>query len=368
MMAHDLSSVQPFEGAANKTAAIIIKKGRETEYPVNYTVWTRKKGIGKIPTDISLKKAMLSLHRNKLLAEPIGSNTGSWQTVSKGQRNLKHLEGINSYKAYLGVRAVPYGVFWISVKELRSDGLIIISNLPEKGKTKIDKIDDVIEPDLIYPAIRGSDIQRWRAIPNIFVLLSQDPKKREPFPESVMKQKWPRTYGYLTKFKQAFEAQASKVVKALANRTAFYAVLGVGEYTLANYKVIWKGMASDIIAAVVSETKTPFGYKKIISTHTTSLFATSDKDEAHYLCAIINSKPVREFIKSYSSAGRGFGTPSVMNHVGIPRFDPKNEIHQQLTQLSQGLHDLKENNRLDEIGPLEKEVDRRVNALFGISD
>jgi len=364
LKAHDLVSVQPFERAANKTAAIILAKGQETTYPVDYMLWTRKKGIGKIPVDLPLKDVLELLSKKKMLANPIGSITSSWQTTEKDKKLIK-IAGINTYKAYLGVRAVPYGVFWVMVKQQRADGFLIIENLPEKGKTKIDKIEDVVEPDLVYPAIRGSDIERWNAVPKIYVILAQDPKTREPFPESLMKQKWPRTYSYLTKFKPAFEIQASKAVKVLANRTAFYAVLGVGEYTLANYKVIWRGLASDIMAAVVSQTKTAFGYKKIISTHTTSLFATNNEDEAHYLCGIINSNHVREFIRSYSAAGRGFGAPSVMDHVGIPRFDYNNKLHKQIAALSKRLHDLKANMKLDQISQLEEEVDRNVEKLFG---
>jgi hypothetical protein len=365
LKAHDLVSVQPFEKAANKTAAIILTKGQETTYPVDYTLWTRRKGIGRIAIDLPLKDVLKLLLKKKMLANPIGSITSSWQTTQKDEKLIRP-GAINAYKAHLGVRAVPYGVFWVMVKQQRSDGFLIIENLPEKGKTKINRVEDVIEPDLVYPAIRGSDIQRWNAAQKIYVILTQDPKTREPFPESLMKQKWPRTYSYLTRFKQAFEVQASKAVKALASRTAFYAVLGVGEYTLANYKVLWKGLASDIVAAVVSQEKTSFGYKKIISTHTTSLFATNNENEAHYLCGIINSNPIREFIKSYSSAGRGFGAPSVMNHVGIPRFDNNNRIHQQLSTLSKRLHDLKANNKIEQITQLEKEVDRNVEKLFGM--
>ncbi|MGQ9628156.1 MAG: hypothetical protein ACUVV0_14790, partial [Anaerolineae bacterium] len=86
----------------------------------------------------------------------------------------------------------------------------------------------------------------------------------------------------------------------------------------------------DIFAAVVSEIKTPYGYKNMIPLDTTAFFAIENTSEAHYLCAIINSSPVRDFIKSFSSAGRGFGTPSVMEHVGIPKFDPKNPLNQKL--------------------------------------
>jgi hypothetical protein len=98
-------------------------------------------------------------------------------------------------------------------------------------------------------------------------------------------------------------------------------MFGIGPYTVARYRVVWKRMAGDLVAAVISQHKTPFGFKTVIATDTTSLFATEHEQEAHYLCAIVNSKPVREFIKSFSSAGRGFGTPSVMENVGIPQFD-----------------------------------------------
>jgi len=126
-------------------------------------------------------------------------------------------------------------------------------------------------------------------------------------------------------------------------------------------------MAGDIVAAVVSQYKTPFGYKTIIPTDTTSLFATEQEDEAHYLCAIINSKPVRDFVKSFSSAGRGFGTPSVMQHVGMPKFDRKNKTHEKLSQLSELLHKLRGDGIEDKITELEKEVDGCVCKLFGLT-
>jgi len=364
--AHDLVSVQPFEGAANKTAAIILKKGQKTEYPVPYTLWTRKKGVGKIATDHVLEEALPLLQKRRLLAQPIGSPAGSWQTISESQKGLTTIQGENVYQARLGARVEPYGVFWLEVKQVLSDGNLIIRNLREKGKRSIQQVEERIEADLVFPAVRGSDIDRWNATPRIFVLISQDPKKCEPYSEHQMKKEWPRTYAYLTRFKDILLSRGSKTVRQFAERTAFYAMYGIGLYTIARYKVVWKRMASDLVAAVVSQHKTPFGYKKVIPTDTTSLFATDDETAAHYLCAIINSSPVREFIKSFSSAGRGFGAPSVMNHVGIPKFDPESELHQKLAQLSKTLHTLKAESKLGEVARLEKEVDDSVRKLFGI--
>jgi len=366
LKAHDLVSVQPFEGAANKTAAIFLKKNDITKYPVSYTVWKRKKGIGKIQTDLNLEKALPLLTRQKLQAYPIGKSTGAWQTTEKGHEELRDIQGENAYQARRGASTEPYGVYWLEVTTVLSDGNLIVRNLPEKGKRKIKKTEERIEADLVYPAVRGSDIERWGTKPQIYVLMVQNPETSKPYPESRMKKDWPHTYNYLTKFKNILLSRGSKTVRELAERTEFYAMFGIGRYTVARYKVVWKRMASDMVAAVIGQAKTDFGYKIIIPTDTTSLFATEKEDEAHYLCAIVNSEPVRDFIKSYSSAGRGFGAPSVMEHIGIKKFDAKNTINKKLSQLSKELHKLKNEGKRDKIAELEKKVDKTVCKLFGL--
>jgi SAM-dependent methyltransferase len=364
LKAHDLVSVQPFEGAANKTAAIILKKRGQTEYPVPYTIWKRKKGVGRVPTSLKLKEARKLLEKEILIARPIGKVNGSWQTIRQGDGRLKRLEGENAYQARRGASTEPYGVFWLEVREILSNGNLIVRNMPEKGKRRIGEVEARIESDLVFPAVRGADIERWGARPEICILMVQDPIKSEPYSEKKMKRDWPHTYNYLTRFKQILLSRGSRTVRELAEKTAFYAMFGIGRYTVARYKVIWKRMASDLVAAVIGQHKTDFGWKTIIPTDTTSLFATDKEEEAHYLCAILNSLPVRNFIKSYSSAGRGFGAPSVMEHVGIPNFNEKNKNHIKLSELSKELHRLRAEGRETEIGKLEDEVNSTAWKLF----
>lgn len=363
----DLVTVQPFEGASNKTAAIILKKGEKTTYPVPYFVYSRKKGVGRISPDILLKEAKRYLDKKELIAQPIGKNTGSWQTLSPKQGHLSKIEGANNYKARRGASADPYGVFWVDIKEMLSDNTVLITNLVDRGKREdINSVEERIETGLIYPAVTGADINRWGIKPSAYIVMTQDPSKSQPINENIMKESYPRTYTYLTHFKSQLLNRGSRIVRTLAERTAFYAMFGIGPYTVANYKVVWKRMANDIVASVTSQHKTPFGYKIVIPTDTTALFAAKSEDEAHYLCAIINSPTVREFIKSYSSAGRGFGAPSVMDNVGILKFDPKNPIHIELSSLSNKLHELKASEKEDEIPAYEEKVDTVVNKLFGI--
>ncbi len=366
LKAHDLVSIQPFEGAANKTAAIILKKGEKTEYPLPYFVWTKKKGVGKIATDKLLDEVLSLLSKKRYSAKPIGSAVGAWQTQLAELEGLSGIEGENSYKAVLGANPNPYGVFWLAIKQVLSNGDLIIRNLTEEGKLKIQQIEETIEQDLVYPAIRGSDIERWKVDPRIFMLVVQDPKTRRGYAEDFIKKDYPRTYSYLLKFKDILLSRPLYKKYYEQVSAPFYSQFNISEETFARYKVVWKAMSNDMIAGVLSQFKTGIGHKTGIPLHTTSFISTNNESEAHYLCAIINSQPVRDFIKSFSSAGRGFGTPSVMEHVGIPKFDPKNQLHQKLAEISKKCHHLKTEGKEKEIEKLEKENDELVKKLFKI--
>jgi len=364
---HDLASIQPFEGASNKTAATILKKGEKTEYPLPYFIWTKKKDVGKIATDKLLDEVLPLLQKKKYSAKPIGSIVGSWQTIGTSDENLLTIEGKNYYKAVLGANPNPYGVFWLEIKQLHSDGNLIITNLPEEGKLKIQKIQAMLESDLVYPALRGADIEKWGFSQKIYMLLVNDPDKpMSGYQEVLMKKNYPRTYSYLTNFKDILLKRAlyKKFHEKFGN--PFYSQYNIGDYTFSRYKVVWSAMSDNIHASVISSIKTPMGYRTGVPLHTTSFFFINNASEAHYLCAIINSNPVRDFIKSFSSAGRGFGTPSVMKHVGIPKFDPKNSLHQKLAEISKKCHQLKAEGKEKEVEKLEEENDEMVKKLFGI--
>jgi len=219
---------------------------------------------------------------------------------------------------------------------------------------------------LVFPAVSGADIKRWKATPLVYVLIVQDPNTRAGYTEPLMKEKWPHTYAYLLNFRKELEERASYKKYHAPSGNPFYSQYNIAYYSFANYKVIWKRMANDIVAAVVNQHRTPFGYKVIIPTDTTSFFATHNEVEAHYLCAVINSKLVRDFIKSFSSAGRGFGTPSVMQYVGIPKFDPDNKLHQKLAEISQKSHQFKLEGKEEEVKQLERKNEKLVKRLFGI--
>jgi hypothetical protein len=317
--AHDFVKLHPFDGSGNKTAAILLSKGEETSYPVPYVVWSREGG---------------SLRRTELHAEPVGSPHGPWRTAGSDEQRRFPLCPASPYKAMLGANANPYGVFWLEVLEVLPDGLARVRNLPERGKLPIAVLEARIETDLIYPALRGSDIGRWAATPGVHVLVVQDPETRRGYDETAMRVKWPRTLEYLRQFREILLARALYRKYHREQDHPFWSQFNVAPETFARHKVVWKRMSNDLCAAVFSDWAGPLGRKTVVPLETTSFLAASGEDEAHYLCAVLNSPPVREFVRSFSAAGRGFGTPTILRHIGIPQFNPANEAHQALAASS----------------------------------
>jgi len=366
LLMEDMVDLKPFQ-AANKTSLFVLEKGKPTSYPIPVVIWNRVPGTGSISPDWTLAEVLSRTERNAVQAIPVDPSkiSSSWQTASAASlKGSEKIKGGNAYKARLGARVEPYGVFWLRIKEVRPDGLLVVENMIERGKRDIPSTSTAIEKDLVYPAVSGGDIVPFGVKGNVYVLISQDPAKRLPYPESWMTTHVPLTYAYLRKFKDILLSRGSKVVRELAQETEFYAMYGIGEYTFEKYRVVWKRMASKMVAVVLSRLRTPFGLKTAISTDTTSFFSVDDENEAHYLCGILNSDVVNEYIRSFSSPGRGFGAPSVMNQLAIPQFNGNNRIHIKIAELSHKAHNLVTQKK--EIGKLQNNLNEAIEKLWNI--
>jgi SAM-dependent methyltransferase len=336
----DMVDLKPFH-AANKTCIFTMKKGAATKYPVPVLEWRRKPGVGRVLHEWPIAEVESKTLRQHLQAMPINKKkpVSSWQTATrKALKAGAKLKGANHYGAYLGARVEPYGVFWLRLMEVRPDGQIVVENMCERGKREIKSIRNSIENDLVYPAVSGGNITRFGIKTHFYVLMCQDPEKREPYSQEWMTEHVPWTLGYLRQFESVLRSRGSRTVRDLANRTEFYAMFGIGTYTFAPYRVAWKRMANHMAATVLAEIETPYGCKTVIGTDTTSFYACDDEAEAHYLCAIMNAPPVNDFVRSFSAGGRGFGAPSMAANIAIPKFDPGCKVHQQLAALSQTAH------------------------------
>ena len=66
--------------------------------------------------------------------------------------------------------------------------------------------------------------------------------------------------------------------------------------------------------------------------------------------------------------GKSFGTPSILENVRVPRFDPANPTHLALADLSRQAHAATAAGDAARVREIEAEVDRLAARLWGLTD
>lgn len=372
----DMVELKPFEGVGNRTAIVILQKGRKTKYPIRYNYWIKKvKGVS-IKDNLRVEEVTQIATYKKFFAEPVDENelTSPWITGRpKAIEAIKNILGESYYVAHAGVYSGgANGVYWVEIVGKRPDGFIIISNITEGVKREVESIQYAIEPDLLYPLLRGRDVKRWKAEPSIYIIMAQDPIKRRGIDEYIMKTKYPKTYMYFKRFEEVLRKRAAfkryftrKDKRGKIIETGpFYSMFDVGDYTFATYKVVWPWISIGVRAAVVSTAEG----KLICPEHNTSFVDCEKENEAYFICALLNSVVGDFSIRSfYSGGGGGIASPKALQNIRIPKFDPENNLHLYLAELSKKAHEIVKNDNNEEIKNLEEEIDNVSACIFGLT-
>jgi hypothetical protein len=330
---HDLVQVQPFEGAANRTAVISVLKGAATEPPVEYVLWTRPRGV-RLADDHDLAAVQAMTVRSEHVAYPVSPKRGSpWITgpavaLSGAQKAI----GRSHYRASAGACTWLNGAYWFRVLERLPQGALLVENLGDVGKIPVPTVRVRIESDLLYPLLRGRDIRPWRAQTSDHILMVQDPATRKGHSEHDMRTRWPLTYAYLKTLEQELRGR-SGFRKYFQPGDPFYSMYDVGPQALSPTKVVWRQMVPDLTPAVISEVDG----KPAVPQHVVTFVPFASTNEAHYFCALMGSS-ISRFISASYSTGKSFGAPHVLDHIGIPRYAATDPVHKRLSSLSRRAH------------------------------
>ena len=378
----DMVQLRPFGDAANWTSVVVLQKGEPTIYPLKYVKWSRRekdeggrmkdeggsrKDEGEVGANVSplLPGEGQGVRACELLAQPIDPDcpTTPWIVRPAGAAvDLCRLVGRADYTAHLGANSGgANAVYWLEVRGAGPGG-VRVRNLVGKAKHAVAPVEVEIEPDLLYPLVRWLDVDRWSARPSAHLLLAQDPQTRRGLDEGRFCRDYPRSLAYLKRFEPLLTARAA--YRRYQDRQPFYSMYNVGPYTLAPAKVIWRRMDRKIRAAVVELWDDPLlGLRPVVPQETCVLIACSSGDEAHYLCALLNSSLVHDLVTAHSVAGgKGFGTPSILDYLPLRQFDPSDPRHAELALLSRRLH-ANAQERTPESRPLD-EIDRLAGLVL----
>ncbi|HJH26218.1 MAG TPA: hypothetical protein C5S37_05445, partial [Methanophagales archaeon] len=348
----------------------------------------------------NLEEASRKSSRIELLAFPSDEKNklSPWLTLPEKAFNaVNKVQGKGSYRGYEGINSGgANAVYWLNIlgvasrrKEkidipaylrnilgIKAEEIeikeIVVENITKGMKKGVKKIKPpvAIEDFFVFPLIKTQHLSKWELKGYVYTLQMQDPKKRRGYDERGVKVNFSKTYGYLKGFEDVIRKRSSRVVRQLMEKGPFYSMYAVSKYTFSPYKVVWNQMGSKLSACVISSVNDEFlGEKMVLPEHVLAFVPTENENEAHFICAVLNSSVVDLTIRSIAGGTKSFGTPKIIEEtIRIPKFDANNEIHCKLAELSKGAHEFASKEEEDELRRIEEEIDREVERLFGLNE
>jgi hypothetical protein len=361
----DFSELQLFEGASNKTSVFIMRKSERQKYPVNYTYWQKKESgrKGSFDYDATLQEVTDKTKRLNWKAEPSDSSdpTSSWLTGNEWViKTVKKILGKSNYEAHQGVNTGgANAVYWFEIVKDHNDGTVTARNIvTDRTKRKIESVLVTIEGDLLYPLLKGQDVETWRPNPSAYLLFVQDVWKRTGIAETEMSG-FHHAYEWFERNKDVLCKRRAYARYYDPTRDPIWTMFDVGEYTVKPWKVVWPRIARRIEAAVVSK----INGKPVLAQETFSLIGLDNETEAYYVAGVMNSTPFRLAVSCFSQPGsKSFGTPSILEKARVPKFDASSPLHKKVAAEAARLS----GNAPDSREPIHEQLDALCAELWSV--
>jgi hypothetical protein len=360
----DFSDLQLFEGATNKTAVVVMRKGEPTTYPVSYTRWLqrRPRHHDSFAYDATPDEVTASTERHTWIAEPCdqADRTSAWLT---GERNvmsaIRKVLGPSPYRAHQGVNTGgANAIMWFEILQRNGDGIVLARNIIEKARRKVECTEVELEARYLYPLLKGQDVTAWRATPSAHLLFVQDVATRRGLAQSILA--GTRVLRWLERHEAHLRQRAAYQRYYQPNRDPFWSMFDVGDYTIKPWKVVWPRIARRLEAAIVSSVDGQL----VLPQETFSYIGLGDQMEAHYVCGVLNSTPFRLAVSSFSqTGGKSFGTPGILDKVRIPQYDPGDPVHRKIAAEAKRLF----NGADDPTEPIHPALDELCRRLWDVT-
>lgn len=355
---HDMLEIRPFhKDVKNEPGAIVLRKGEKTEQ-FKYIIWHGRKVSAKDEWEPKLEEVLKDTKRHevtmilKQITRQIGRITAYEYVFTPANKYTDAIlkPGNPYHDAHNGAQLAPREIILLEPHEVQ-----LLSNGSCRIKEKY-----VVECDYVYYAITGDSISKW-LIKN-FKRAIIPYKKDGSFlgDELLNKRVWSNYYGldeilgirvsrrigwenenesvreiieYGEQLARKNELNiASKIIERFGSKIVLlYKLLRMTE-AFKSIKVVWIDISDKFNAVVVAEVNE----RPILPDVTTGYVNVINKDEAHYICAILNSTPINYVAQRISPKHHH---PRVFKSIYVPKYDPNNPIHLLLSTCSYLAHD-----------------------------
>jgi len=332
----DLSSGNPFESSGAATSIAVITADSKTIFPVKYTKY-QMNSIQSNHVDLELEEFERVCKYEECLIQPESQEIQSlpWLVSKKGENIQK--SGTNSYPIRHGYVNDLASVFFVNICTRQGENLIISPS--NSGKKKVDEIQYEIEKDKIFPGLKARHIKKWKITGHNAIIVPQNKYTEDN--ESELIENNPLLYNYLNQHRDLLLGRKSVHIR----KKPFYSTFGLGEYTFSKYKVFFNAMGSTKQSFCVGSTHEDefLGEKLLIPHNNINCISTDSLEEAHFVCGILNSIWVADFVASRIGKSKYPWSTKMMSRIPVPKFDNSNVTHQEISNSSLLIHKLAQN-------------------------
>lgn len=303
---HDFGALDPFPDASAGAALYVFEADEEPRMPIPTKVWRAGDGSASFASGVRLRETTDS-EWTELVALDDADSTSAWVRADLARDAL----GECRHEIRHGLKDDAAAVFGLNRPELAS-----------------------IEPDRVFPYLRSRHVRKWGVSGHDLRLVPADRAGEDN--EAWLRESCPETYAYLERHREQLLARSSSWLDS----GPFYTGFGLGPYTWAPYKVVWCRLGFKPDFAVVSTRSDPdLGEKPVVPGDHYMFVATDDRQEAHFLCALLNSTPYQRTLRTLASGGKASLSKSVVSELALPAW-PETDRAAALAACSMELHDL----------------------------
>jgi hypothetical protein len=335
---HDLGNLNVFDGAVAPAAIWLLNKGAQTRFPVPVSCWS---ATSKRSVDIAsaLDDVLGQTRISREFCRPLSASDpeGRWSFDSGGEADsVEAIKGSNALKPRIGFfTGGANAVYYLDHAEARGDGRSRYRNIVERAKRQAPQVTVELEPELIYPVVRGRDVSFWNVTSEVFVLNPHSPETRiRPIPEHVMRSDYPKCLGYLRSMRTLLDQRRGfSGWERTTQEAHFYAIQRIGDYSFSHHKVCWSYISDDFVVGVCGCGKDG---KPFLPNDKVVFLPAETAAEAFFLAGILSFNVIRASVIS-SVSGRQVSA-NVIRHYAVPAFDCTDIRHGSIAALCEDGH------------------------------
>ena len=366
----EFPNVRVFQDALTDTASWKLRKGLSTEFPIDVVRWDRRAGRPNPNADhlLSEVRSLVTESKNVASRTDPKDHGSRWITTHRDTlTKFSFVQGTNSYVPRMGVfTGGANAVFYLRpVAEASISSTMTYQNVTERAKRRVSKRTVEIEKSIVFPVLRGRDIQMWHYAINSYILCPHTPvTKMYPLSQDHLRSQYPLAHEYLTSMKPTLRERRGfgSWEKGILERH-FYTLQRIGEYTFLPYKVCWKYVARSFTVCVLATLPEE---QPILPNDKVMFVAFTDRDAAYFLGGLLSSKIIRSYVDSCSISRQI--SASILQSLSLPLFDNQNQHHRRVSSICRDGHEALANNDHVRVEDARAALDEAVDDLYGIAD